>query len=391
MKRPERYSQSILRLFSDCPHAAMLYEKHRETRVESHERMRGTAFHRVAERATKECIVQSEPQIPGDVIKRIVDEVLAEPDIVLNPMEADRVRVASYHWAEGTVLDLASIVAVEQLFTMGVGDRTLSGKIDLASIYSDQESGTVCEINDYKTTFNLPAENDYAVRRRDGSLAWAEFQGIFYALLVAFGGPEGFPDGELSKGIDLYRIAQIFPLYLVEGDQLFLAQRTASLKPEELHDHRAYLEALVAKLDYAFEQDEWPAVPGSVCGRCPARFECPLPIKLRDMRGMIDSPEAAEEAAQRHFFLTDRKNGEATILKRELKAWAEETEGAVPCGSDYEYSFKLTQETKTPDWEKLAGAIKRATLYGEPFNVEDWIQKRESTRFERRKVEKDGR
>jgi hypothetical protein len=406
IERPKRLRQTVLRHASNCPRSAYLYLKH-EGGAGGSQLDRGTAFHRFAERATKAIIEQGERMIPGEVAKAIVDEILEEPDLVLSPFEADRVREMAFHWAEGVVIDPETVIAVEERFTWDVDGVTVSGTIDLARLLSDREFGAILELDDYKTTFNLPEQADYGRTRRDGTVRYTGFQGVLYSLLTLRGVPSSGISG-LGDGVNLWRPAQVFPAYLrdVEG-HVFLASRSGTITRPELADDEAYMKALIRKLIGYFAYTEepcpvcaddpyathpphvcaggvlagqkWSAVPGSHCSECPSPTECPLPAELRRHQGVINTPEQAQEAAEWH----DRQQALLGATWKELRAYVK-AHGRLRFGRDLVLEPGHQERVEIRKREEMFAAIDRAVQFGEPFDSEAWIRRSDSSPVKRR-------
>lgn len=396
IEQPKRIRQTVARHAAHCPRSAYLYLKHHGG-AGGHQLDRGTAFHRFAERATNEIIRQGDRQIPGEVAKAIVDEILAEPDLVLTPHAADRVRLQAYHWAEATVLDPEKIVAVEERFTWEVGGLTISGTIDRAEMIPDPEYGAILNVLDYKTTFNLPEQEDYGTRRRDGTVRYTGFQGVLYCLLTLFGKNEAGIGG-LGDGVNLWVPSQVFPAYLRDIDgELFLANRWGTITRPELADDQAYMEGLVAKILSYFqpvvyhppggedrlppeiEGQKWPAVPGSHCSECPSPLECPLPTELRRWAGTINTPEQAAEAAEWH----DRQNALVVATWKELRAFVK-AHGELRFGTDLALEYAASERVEIRDKDGLFDAVERTAEFGEPFDRDKWVKRSDSYRLKKR-------
>lgn len=368
VKPPKRLRQSLLDRYQRCPRSAYLYLKYDGGGL-SPELLRGSAIHLVQERALKEMVAIDEPQIPFELLKQIVKETLAEfPGLPFK--EQDRVRVAAYHWAEATIIDPSEIVAIEQRFTLEVAGMIVSGKLDFATISEDRELGYVASIDDTKSTFNLPEQEDYAVRRRDGSLMWVEFQGVCYALLLAHGIPDGGM-APLGERVNLFHVAQVFPAYLYEDPDLHLARRGATIRRDELLDWMDSLEVLVESVKESLATSKWDAIPGSHCNTCPARQECPLPESLRRMHGLIVTDEDAQEAAVQLKFLKD----DVATLQREVRKRVD-LHGEIAYG-DQALRLVPEQREQIKDKDALWEAVARAANTGEPFDPENHIKRSE--------------
>jgi hypothetical protein len=177
-----------------------------------------------------------------------------------------------------------------------------------------------------------------------------------------------------------------------------LAERSTTIALDELENHRRWLEALIGKVDYAFDTAEWPAIPGSHCAECPAQTLCPIPAVLRG--GVIDldtgeviGPIDSGATARRALALRDRLNHESGQLWEAVKAWADQ--GNVIVVGDQAYEFKPTETTSVRkskgknDWDGLLAAVEHAAETGEDFNRDYWIKTTTSTRFQKRALRPD--
>lgn len=407
---PEKLSQTILDRETQCPRSAHLYLKHRGG-PSSKEMERGNAYHEFAQQALTHLIEVDEPWLPPEVAKDLMQGVLDDPRFVVDAGEADRLRVAAYHFAEGFSVDPGSIVAVEQMFEFDTGGLTLRGKLDLAYVDGD----TLC-IRDWKSGFNYPSVEDF-----EGS-----FQQPFYAVLAAFGVPvtevachgcdgsgvhrndvdrsdkcpvcdgkghtwdRGLPIGERSQMFDL---AEVYPWLDVRDDGM--AQRQMFLSRPELIDHRAYVEGVARKLADRFESGDFPAIPGPQCSTCAAPHECPLPGQLRNYRGVVNTEEQAAEALAWLGFQQDR----VAAVKKECRNFAK-AHGPIRVGDFvWEFTDEESEEWITgkrigrPDSaaarEAMVEAIDRAIRFGEPFEYSEFRRRRTQTPFRRRKVTPD--
>ena len=197
------------------------------------------------------------------------------------------------------------------------------------------------------------------------------FQPLFYAVLLAFGHPEGSPF-EIGRGVQWFEVVNLFPRYLSDKG---IPERRHVISRSELMDHRAYLEALTAKAEHAFATGEWPAVPGSHCSTCAAPTLCPLPAVLRDHQGEITTFEQACEAATWWKFTTDH----AGRVKKDLKGFAEANGVSVPIGTDLELAFSYTESPTVPDLRDLLEQEERV-------DIREHVKVRKSTTFAARKV-----
>ena len=148
-----------------------------------------------------------------------------------------------------------------------------------------------------------------------------------YACLLAFGsvGDEPVPLGGPINGFHLKLEYPRLPL-TEDGD---LVSRHRFMHRDELADHMASLRTVIARLDAGFEEDVWPATPGSHCALCPSRRDCPLPDSAHDFEHIEDAEEAREAALQ-YFVLKDA----ADRARKAVKLWAERTDEPIDIGND---------------------------------------------------------
>jgi hypothetical protein len=172
-----------------------------------------------------------------------------------------------------------------------------------------------------------------------------------------------------------------------------LARRETTITLAELENHRRWLEALIGKVDHAFQTGEWPAVPGSHCSECPAQNLCPIPPVLRgqlfdaetgELIGAVDSNDSARAA----LALRDRLTFEAGELWEAAKAWADQGNTIIVGDKVYEFTPTSTTSVRKKggknDWDGLVDAIEHAAETGEPFERDVWIKTTTSTRFQKR-------
>jgi hypothetical protein len=209
-------SQTLLRHYNACPRSAYLYALHKGD-ASTPEMQRGSGLHAGIERGTSLAIEQGEPFVPPEIVKAIVNEVLADPEFAIPVEEHDYLRESAYRWAAEWAVDPVSVVAVETLFVLQLGGgRTRCGcsgaipapdgpmcpdycqgretvggyevrcRIDFAEL---RERGAVVYVADYKSSRAAPAFEDVSRKRSDGSLMAKNFQLVLYALVLAFGVP----------------------------------------------------------------------------------------------------------------------------------------------------------------------------------------------------------
>ena len=455
-ERPSRLSQTMLRHFANCRHSAYLYLKFRGG-PGSHQMERGTALHRVAERMGKEALETGEPTVPHELVREIVNEVVADPDILIAPSEIDGLHVQAYHLAQALAFDPETLVGIERKVVMEIGGWRIVGKIDVAWVVE-----LTAGVRDYKTTMNLPDNSAWGPGITDDGKKRIRrflFQALLYALLLKYGRPVsrcdtcegrgyaatdcgfcgGKPVGDAATWLDgkprpaaacprcgetsewcvdcdgageiiedtplapraeKFDVGEWYPAYMYEDDQgaQRLVERSTVIELPELENHRRWLEALVGKVDHAFESGEWPAVPGSHCNECPAQRLCPIPAVLRERAFDPETGEVivvdSNEAARAALALRDRLNADAAELWEQAKAWADQGNVIVVGDQVYEFQPQTTKSVKKKggnrtDWDGFLEAIEHAASTGEPFPVEKWIKETTSTRFKKRALRPD--
>lgn len=376
---PERFSQTLLGHADKCRRSAYLYLKH-QGGGSRHELDLGTAFHAFAERATNVLIEHGEPALDPDTGKVLMREVLDEnPQLTVTcngKVSEDKLGEMVYHWCVGFPLNVASIVAVERKFVMELGGRWVSGKVDVASIAQD-----VGRVRDYKTTFNLPSQEEFE----------ESWQTAFYGVLLVYGRPVegeyvdaagirnevlGEPLGDRLQWID---IGETFPRYLDKEGRL--VERHHTLSRLELDNFRDRAARLVEQFSAQLETWKLPAVSGSHCQRCPCEPECPLPRELRRFAGAVNSREEAEEAAEWAVRMGDR----VSAAKKELREWAKLHGTPLRAGRDQAFDFGYV-ESREVDWEALQDGIERSVRFGEAFDLSLYRKTRKSSPFNVRKL-----
>lgn len=369
---PDKVGQTFLKYEDRCPRSAYLYLKFRGG-PGAHALARGEAFHDFAARATATLIANDEPSIPQDVARSILDEVLTDRiDLVIPAAERDALRAMAWNWSAATSIDPSQIVLVEQLMTWEVGGFTIRGRIDLAL----DEDG-VLSIPDYKTSFNVPPQDDFE----------GDFQTQLYGALIAFGETA---DGErIGAGFQRFRFANVFPRYLREDDGT-LATRSFERTREDLVNLRSDVETQLARLRRAIESGKWPAIPGTHCSECPAAHECPLPIAFRPESEVPESIEEAQRLAEWRF--TEKRRMER--VGKRLKAFAEREGVVIPIGSKRYLGFnvlmgeRMKRKVLDESGAKLDGkvalrlGIEGAVEYGHPFDWDDYFEPYTTTKFE---------
>lgn len=427
--RPSRLSQTFLRHYANCPRSAAFYLLFGGG-AGSHEMFRGTAGHLIAERMGKDALETGNPTVPHELVREIVNEVVAEADILIAPSEIDFLHVLAYHMAEALTFNPEEIVGLERKVVLQIGDWQIVGKIDVAWV-----RGNRAGVTDYKTSMNLPDNAAWGPGETDDGKKRVRrflFQTLLYALLLKFGRPvapcehcdgagtifiQGEPDtcdecggeGEivedtpLAPRAEFFDLSEAYPAYMYEDQDGVkrLVDRSTTISLPELENHRRWLEALIGKVDHSFDSGEWPAVPGGHCAECPAQRLCPIPAVLRG-DGVVD-PETGEvltavtsnEEARAALALRDRLNAEAAVLWDLAKDWADQGNTIVVGDKVYEFKLTATRSVRKSrgngDWDGLVEAVKTAAETGEDFDVDYWIKRSESTRFQKRSLRPDER
>jgi hypothetical protein len=413
----DRYSATFGRAFNVCPRAAYLYADTKGGAATA-DLQRGSAVHRINELATLAAVEQGEPGVPPpEVVKAIANEVLADPEYHVPVEQHDYIRECAYRWAAETVIDPASLIAVETLFVLDVDGMQIRCKIDRAEIL---EGGAAALVVDYKSTRNLPAYEDIGRKRPvDGSIAAKDYQLVLYALAVVFGVPvrmeachdchgtgvERFDEGlgercstckgrawrEVPEPFSLAERAQRVDLSFVypgieEKSTGLMAHRDLSLTILELHEYLDSLRAQVAQVRSSVETGSWPAVYGvDHCKECPAPDRCPIPKELRKHAGTINTRAEAEEAAEQ---LAVEKLQHAA-RRKELVAWVKSQplgERALFYGRNAVIEVGYQEAVEITDREGMFEAIDRAVQFGEVFDRSRFERVKKSTPIKDRKL-----
>lgn len=391
-------SMTALKHFQACPRSGYLYLLHKGS-GQSVEMARGSAFHEVAERATRAMLVEGEAQIPGDVVKAIVQEVLSESQVPVS--EHDYIREMAYRWAEQTTVDPSKVIGVEQLVEVEIGGWRVRCKLDLIE---QGEDGSV-RIDDYKTSPAAPPYEELARKRKGGGLAAKQFQLVLYALAARHGNPvrveqcgechgEGVlysVEGGVEEGIcstcdgrGHVEIPEPFPLAAgalwfdlrlvfpgTEWDEKMVT-RPVSLTPLELAEYRGSVEATLANFDLALETGDWPAIQSSeACKVCPAKKLCPIPAELRDHAGEINTVDDLREASE----VLEKRADLDQALRKEIKLFMKgQGLREVRYGRSRAWRFAYSESERIDDKEALWAAVARAVEFGEPFNKSEHVR-----------------
>jgi hypothetical protein len=412
----QRASQTFLRHYDRCPRSGYLYALYKGE-ASTVDMVRGRAGHEVYERATKACLETGEVTIPPELVKAIVDEVLAEQHVPFD--QHDYLRESAYRWASETAIDPSSVIACETLIVLDVDGWQVRMKVDRAELL---EGGAACKVIDYKTGQGMPTKEEVARKRSTplagGGVAAAlmakSFQLVLYALGLRYGRPvrveecPGCPrchaglvtTGEFCNGRGEVEVVEPFPL--AERVQRFdcsyvfpgiedkqtgeMATRDVSLSLPELDAYLQSLRGLLKRVGDSETSGDWPAqTSDDGCGECPAKLLCPIPAELRDHAGRINTREEAEEAAEK----LNREKALHRARQAELKKWAEHNGGVLRIGTDKVQEFVPTASEEIKDKEGLWAAVERAVRYGEPFERSEHVVEKTGTSFKVRKLTAD--
>jgi PD-(D/E)XK nuclease superfamily len=411
-----RVSQGFLRHFNVCPRSAYLGQTYKRIDVRTVPMERGRAFHTLAERTIKLMVDRNEPTVPPDVVKPILDEVLADPEHAVPIDEHDQLREAVWRWSTEIAIDPPAVVACETLFTMDVLGWQVRCRVDFAELLEDR---TRLVIKDWKTGRGAPGQEEIARKRPDGTLAARQFQLLLYALVLVYGVPvreetcracEGtgevgdashdpqrdtrdlcpFCEGdgriETPEPLPLASRAQLVEMEFVypgiENREGKMLRRAVTLTRLELEEYRGSLEALVRRVGEAERSGDWPAVVSdAACGECPAPSECPIPVELRDGRGSVSSPEEAVEA----MAWADRMGALVSAARRDARAFTK-AQGGVVRAAGKVLELVYSESEAITDRDAMFSAVDRAVTYGEPFDRGEFVKAKGRTEFKAREL-----
>ncbi|HEY4451053.1 MAG TPA: PD-(D/E)XK nuclease family protein [Solirubrobacteraceae bacterium] len=359
-----RASMTFLRHANRCMRSGFLYAKHRRRGVQTVEMVRGSAAHLIHERGTRAMLDMGELELPPDVCKAIVSEVLAEMPVPVE--EHDYLREYAHRWAsQWRLRPDERVVGVERLFVLELAGWQVRCKVDFATA----DDMNRLYVADYKSGRGAPPYEEIARKRpgvEDGALPQARmsakaFQLIVYVLAVVFGRPverKTVPcekcDGRRTSatlddsvcgtcggagsfvvndglGEQVVRGCQeaiaeyVFPG--IESSDGLMLRRTVGLTRLEMLEYLESLEALLTRVGDAEKSGDWPAVVSdAACGECPCMSECPIPSELRDLRGRINSVEELQETLQRRHVARELDRA----LGREIRAFFKNQLGDAP-------------------------------------------------------------
>ena len=137
----DRGSQTFLRHYSLCPRSGFLYAKYRGE-ASTGAMQRGTAFHEVRGRATRTMLEMGEPMIPPELVKAIVNEVLAEMPVPLE--EHDYLRECATGGRARSRSTRATVIAYETLFALHLDGFEVRARVDFAELTED---GAACHLH----------------------------------------------------------------------------------------------------------------------------------------------------------------------------------------------------------------------------------------------------
>jgi hypothetical protein len=369
VEAPPTLRQSFLDKLDRCPRSAYLYLKY-DGGSTSHAMDRGTAFHEMAEQATKLMIENQENQMDPQQCRDLQEQIIRErPDLTIPIEEHEGLRQMAWNWGKATKINRANIVGVERTAALQVGDRILTGTIDLA-----YQAGSKGVVIDYKTSLHMPNQETFE----------RQFQGQMYGLLLSEGHWITYDeDGEIVWGarccegpLKTVTVFQVFPRFYDEDTGRLLA-RTVEFDVADLVDFKVALVSLTEKFEHGLKTGEWPAVPGYHCGFCPKASECPIPEHYRDIK-TIETDEEATALAQ----VWDRIVEQGKQARATLRAYAEATEKPIDIGPDAVLTFYPVKSEPIKDKEKLKDAL--AKNVGNPA---DFFSDRTTTRFDKRRKE----
>lgn len=406
-----RASQTLLRHYQACPRSGYFYALHKGD-AQTIEMVRGSAVHEVFERCTKLMIAEGEQTIPPEIVKDVVNDVLAEMPVPF--AEHDYIREMSFRWANEWSIDPAAVIACETLIVLELEGWNARCKVDFAE---SRALGTTIHVADYKSSRAAPGYEEIARKRSDGRLSAKTFQLILYALALAFGRPvrveavdcpecegsgyhekpahewdagepcaecegRGIIHDEILEPMPLAGRAEMFELEFVfpaiENREGEMIRRPVTLSRLELAEYRESLVGLLRRLEESERTGVWDAIlSDEACKECPCPSECPIPKELRDHAGEINSLEEAAEAAE----IFDRRADENSALRSEIKRFAKGHDVEIRYGKDKALRFGTSTSDRIERKDEMFEAIARAVDYGEPFDRSQFVRTVESTTF----------
>jgi hypothetical protein len=326
-----RVSQTALRHFAQCARSAYLYQRFRGE-ASTPEMQRGSALHAVHERGVRAALDTDNVRIPPELLKAIVDEVLADPEFHVPFEEHDYIREMAWRLGEEVLIDPSASWRARRCSCCEVAGYAVRCRIDFAEL---REGGAVCYVEDLKSSRALPPYEEISRKRSDGSLVAKNFQLVLYALVLAFGVPVrieecpdcaagGYDDPAASRGARSSRCratvrrprlpresrsrspvaarAQRFDLEFVypgiEDREGKIVRRPVSPVPHRAGGVPGVAGRAAGAAQNSEESGDWPAVASDGVRGVPGAGAVPDPLELRDHRGTINSLEQASEAAE---------------------------------------------------------------------------------------------
>jgi hypothetical protein len=365
-----RASQTFLRHYALCPRSGYLYALHKGLESTA-EMQRGSALHAVLERSIQTTMDQGEQFIPGELVKVIVGEVLADPEFAVPVEEHDYLREMAWRWASEFSMDPHNVIALETLFELDIAGWKVRCRIDFAE---SVEEDRAVRVEDYKSSRAAPPYEEISRKRPDGTRAAKNFQLVLYALALAFGVPVREDDGvETPEPFPVASTADRFDLEFVypgiENREEKMLRRPVSLTRAELDEYRVSLEGVVRRVEHSEETGDWPAVVSDeACSICPAAQECPIPRELRDHRGTINTLEECAEALE----VLHREQQEIRARQSEIRRFVKDR-GPVRFG-DMVAEIGHTVAETIRDKDGMFEAQDRAVRFGEPFDRSAWLK-----------------
>jgi hypothetical protein len=393
-----RASQTFLRHYALCPRSGYLYALHKGLESTA-EMQRGSALHAVLERSIQTTMDQGEQFIPGELVKVIVGEVLADPEFAVPVEEHDYLREMAWRWASEFSMDPHNVIALETLFELDIAGWKVRCRIDFAE---SVEEDRAVRVEDYKSSRAAPPFEEISRKRPDGTRAAKNFQLVLYALALAFGVPVREDPCDVCEGVgwrthadgsspepclwcdgkgrvetpepfpiastaDRFDLEFVYPG--IENREEKMLRRPVSLTRAELDEYRVSLEGVVRRVEHSEETGDWPAVVSDeACSICPAAQECPIPRELRDHRGTINTLEECAEALE----VLHREQQEIRARQSEIRRFVKDR-GPVRFG-DMVAEIGHTVAETIRDKDGMFEAQDRAVRFGEPFDRSAWLK-----------------
>jgi hypothetical protein len=374
---PDTLSQSLMAKHDGCPRSAYLSRKYKGGKgsIEAH---RGTALHETLERAQNEMIEEGETVTHGEIVRAAAEAVMSErTDLVLPASEQDHIRAMAWNWGESSygTIDPETIIGIEVPMEVEIAGWRCTSRIDRLEVANNN-----LYVYDWKSGW--PGKKEDTTH---------SFQGKWYAISLLFG-HRVWPDDpaaepvNLGSGIEAVWFYEVFPRRRRRDDNGEETKELVTLEGcwdrTELFEFKASVERNVAAFEKSLETGVWPAMEGSWCDWCPASAECPIPPHLRQVQH-IETPADAEDAFLQALSLEREK----ARYQSALRAWFKEN-GPVHVGG-YAFDATVQQAREVKDWDALEMALVEAVEAHEPFNREDHIRAKTSTKYGKRKLTKE--